>query len=274
MKFRGMPESLQTRPDGTFPDNHIANPARSHQLPGPDQQQAATPTGRRTRDSRGEEARPRGTREREDVVLATATRAAPATTGTGAARLADQANREWVIPHDQLACAEIVKRACAAAGFERKVVAEASDFSVQLQLVAAGIGVALVPRLAARALPDGLLLLRVDPRSTGTATRSPGAPPAAIPGSAGSSNCSRTTPPAALLSPDSVNERQHPRLAVTLLRMPRLTTSPLAARSLVVGRTLIGHRRPYPLVMAEAGRVAMSSTFAGSGLSGRGRRNR
>jgi DNA-binding transcriptional LysR family regulator len=99
----------------------------------------------------------------EDVVLATATHAGPATTATGAARLADQAHSEWVIPHDELACAEMVKRACGTAGFEPNVVAEATDFSVQLQLVAAGIGVALVPRLAARALPDGLQLLRVHP---------------------------------------------------------------------------------------------------------------
>lgn len=99
----------------------------------------------------------------EDVVLATATRAAPPTTGTGAARLADQAHSEWVIPHAELACAEMVKRACGAAGFEPAVVAEATDFSVQLELVAAGIGVALIPQLAARALPDGLELRRVHP---------------------------------------------------------------------------------------------------------------
>jgi DNA-binding transcriptional LysR family regulator len=34
---------------------------------------------------------------------------------------------------------------------------------VQLQLVAAGIGVALVPRLAAQGLPEGLQLLPVHP---------------------------------------------------------------------------------------------------------------
>jgi DNA-binding transcriptional LysR family regulator len=43
------------------------------------------------------------------------------------------------------------------------IVAQATDFSVQLQLVAAGIGVALVPRLAARGLPEGLQLLPVHP---------------------------------------------------------------------------------------------------------------
>jgi DNA-binding transcriptional LysR family regulator len=87
----------------------------------------------------------------------------PITTRSGAARLADQAHSDWVLPHDGFACAEMVKRACGAAGFQPSVVAEATDFSVQLELVAAGIGVALVPRLAARRLPEGLQLLPVFP---------------------------------------------------------------------------------------------------------------
>jgi DNA-binding transcriptional LysR family regulator len=97
----------------------------------------------------------------EEVLLATT---APAgVTRDGTARLADQANSEWVIPHAGLACAEMVKRACGAAGFEPTVVAEATDFSVQLELVARGVGVALVPRLAVHADLDGLVLRPVDP---------------------------------------------------------------------------------------------------------------
>jgi DNA-binding transcriptional LysR family regulator len=99
----------------------------------------------------------------EEVVLATAADSTPMTTRSGAARLADQAHSDWVIAHDERACAEMVKRACAAAGFRPSIVAEATDFSVQLQLVAARIGVALVPRLAARGLPEGLQLLPVHP---------------------------------------------------------------------------------------------------------------
>jgi DNA-binding transcriptional LysR family regulator len=95
----------------------------------------------------------------EEVLLAATTTTAPATTRSGTARLADLATSDWVMPHADLTCAEMVKRACAAAGFRPSVVAEATDYSVQLQLVAAGIGVALVPRLAAQALPDGLRLL-------------------------------------------------------------------------------------------------------------------
>ena len=99
----------------------------------------------------------------EEVVLATAAGNMPNTTPSGAARLADQAHSDWVLPHDGFVCAEMVKRACGAAGFQPNVVGQATDFSVQLQLVAAGIGVALVPRLAARGLPEGLQLLPVHP---------------------------------------------------------------------------------------------------------------
>jgi DNA-binding transcriptional LysR family regulator len=99
----------------------------------------------------------------EDVLLAVPASASPAKTATGAARLADLATNDWVVPHADLTCAEMVMRACATAGFQPHVVAEATDHSVQLRLVAAGIGVALVPRLAA--LPTtGLRLLPVHPR--------------------------------------------------------------------------------------------------------------
>ena len=99
----------------------------------------------------------------EEVLLALHASATPPTTRTGAARLADQARSEWVMPHAELTCAEMVKRACGAAGFAPTAVAEATDHSVQLELVAAGIGVALVPQLAARAVPDGVRLLHLHP---------------------------------------------------------------------------------------------------------------
>jgi len=94
----------------------------------------------------------------EDVLLATTAHAAPTPTRSGAARLQEQTSSDWVVPHAELACAEMVQRACGAAGFQPTVVAEATDFSVQLALVAAGIGVALVPRLAVQHAPEGLRL--------------------------------------------------------------------------------------------------------------------
>jgi DNA-binding transcriptional LysR family regulator len=99
----------------------------------------------------------------EELLLATAASSAAAATGAGAAHLADHAHSEWVIPNADLTCGEMVTRACAAAGFRPHVVAQATDFSVQLELVAAGIGVALVPRLAAGAVPEGVRLLPVHP---------------------------------------------------------------------------------------------------------------
>jgi DNA-binding transcriptional LysR family regulator len=99
----------------------------------------------------------------EDVLLAVPAGSSPATTAAGAARLADLATSDWVVPHAQLTCADMVMRACGAAGFQPQVVAEATDHAVQLRLVAAGIGVALIPRLAAQPAP-GLRLLPVHPR--------------------------------------------------------------------------------------------------------------
>ncbi len=69
----------------------------------------------------------------------------------GPVRLADFAAERWLAPDRAVSCYEMTRRACGAAGFVPRVVAEATDFSVLVALVAAGAGVALVPRLA---LPD------------------------------------------------------------------------------------------------------------------------
>jgi DNA-binding transcriptional LysR family regulator len=66
----------------------------------------------------------------------------------------------FLTPRIGTSCAEMTQRACARAGFVPRVVARASDFQVLLNLVAAGAGVALVPRLAARHLPQQVRLLR------------------------------------------------------------------------------------------------------------------
>src|SRR6202008_1574820 len=63
------------------------------------------------------------------------------------ARLAGYARRPWIAPPASTSCGELVRRACRAAGFEPRIVAETGDFSVACSLAAAGVGVALVPRL-------------------------------------------------------------------------------------------------------------------------------
>lgn len=66
-------------------------------------------------------------------------------------RLERFANLPWLVPAKDVSCHEMIQRACGAAGFVPDAVAEATDFAVLTALVAAGAGVALIPRLA---LPD------------------------------------------------------------------------------------------------------------------------
>jgi DNA-binding transcriptional LysR family regulator len=98
-------------------------------------------------------------------------------TGGAPERLADFADRAWVIPTPTVTCHTMVERACGLAGFRPRAVAETMDFSVQLALVAAGVGVALVPALTVDTVPDGVELVRLaDPieRRIQLAIREPG----------------------------------------------------------------------------------------------------
>jgi DNA-binding transcriptional LysR family regulator len=90
----------------------------------------------------------------EDVLLAVAAGQPDA----GQADLSDYAHHDWVLPHARWTCHEMVIRACAAAGFTPRAVATATDFAVQLALVRAGVGVALVPGLACIAVPAEVTL--------------------------------------------------------------------------------------------------------------------
>jgi DNA-binding transcriptional LysR family regulator len=92
-------------------------------------------------------------------------------------RLADFSDRPWIIPTPGVTCHTMVERACGLAGFRPRVVAETMDFSVQVALVAAGVGVALVPALTVDTVPDGVELVRLtDPieRKLLLAVREPG----------------------------------------------------------------------------------------------------
>ena len=93
----------------------------------------------------------------EPVWLATQADDPLAVDGVDLARFAERA---WVTPIRSLTCFDMVDRACGLAGFRPTVVAETIDFSVQLELVRAGLGVALVPELAVGTLPTGVVLVR------------------------------------------------------------------------------------------------------------------
>lgn len=62
--------------------------------------------------------------------------------------LADLRDESWVQPSSAGPCARHVVRCCRAAGFDPDVCFESDDYDTVQGLVAAGVGVALVPRLA------------------------------------------------------------------------------------------------------------------------------
>jgi DNA-binding transcriptional LysR family regulator len=72
-------------------------------------------------------------------------------------RLADLASENWICGRPQR-CAAALAAVCSRAGFTPRVTSEISDHESTKALVAAGAGVALVPHLATRTLPDGVVL--------------------------------------------------------------------------------------------------------------------
>jgi DNA-binding transcriptional LysR family regulator len=63
-------------------------------------------------------------------------------------RLADLREESWVQSSEASPCARHVVRSCLAAGFEPRVSFESDDYQTVQGLVAAGVGVALIPELA------------------------------------------------------------------------------------------------------------------------------
>lgn len=78
------------------------------------------------------------------VVVAPAGRLA----GRKPVKLTDLAGLDWVMPPDDAACGFAVRAACRAAGFEPRVRWETDDMLLLARAVAAGHGVAVLPRLA------------------------------------------------------------------------------------------------------------------------------
>ncbi|AZM74027.1 LysR family transcriptional regulator [Streptomyces sp. G3] len=79
--------------------------------------------------------------------------------GRDVADLADAAHEPWIAPMPQTPCRTHIMSACGAAGFTPDVVHHTVDWNVTAHLVANGLGVALVPRLA-RLTPE-LPIVRV-----------------------------------------------------------------------------------------------------------------
>jgi molybdate transport repressor ModE-like protein len=90
-----------------------------------------------------------------DAVLPTA----HALAGRDAVALEVLAGETWVGPSPGTSCHEVTLAGCAAAGFTPRLVHRSNDFPALMTFVAAGLGVALVPRLAQGHVPDGTIVV-------------------------------------------------------------------------------------------------------------------
>jgi molybdate transport repressor ModE-like protein len=79
--------------------------------------------------------------------------------GRGAIPLAALADETWVGPSPGTSCLEVTLAGCAAAGFTPSLVHRTNDFTAIMAFVAAGLGVALVPRLGQSNVPAGVTVL-------------------------------------------------------------------------------------------------------------------
>jgi DNA-binding transcriptional LysR family regulator len=101
-----------------------------------------------------------------------------------ALHLADLQDEAWVQTSAQSACARHVVRLCHAAGFEPIVSFESDDYQTIQGLVAAGVGVALIPELALTSVRDDIVVRELSPnaplrRVVAATSRSAGVAPAA-----------------------------------------------------------------------------------------------
>ena len=79
--------------------------------------------------------------------------------------LVDLADQQWVQTSASSPCARHVVRLCLAAGFEPDVAFESDDYETVQGLVAAGVGVALIPRLALTRVHSDIVVRELAPRS-------------------------------------------------------------------------------------------------------------
>ena len=85
--------------------------------------------------------------------------------GKQALRLTDLRDEDWVQTSAASPCARHVVRLCLAAGFEPNVSFESDDYETVQGLVAAGVGVALIPRLALTRVHPRIVVRSLSPRS-------------------------------------------------------------------------------------------------------------
>jgi DNA-binding transcriptional LysR family regulator len=85
--------------------------------------------------------------------------------GNSRLRLQDLGGESWIQTSAESPCAKHVVRSCHAAGFEPRVSFESDDYQTVQGLVAAGVGVALIPQLALSTVRPDVLVRPLDPDS-------------------------------------------------------------------------------------------------------------
>jgi molybdate transport repressor ModE-like protein len=78
-------------------------------------------------------------------------------------RLEDLASQSWVQTSSSSPCARHVVDSCRAAGFEPNVSFESDDYQTVQGLVAAGVGVALIPQLALSIVREDIVIRALSP---------------------------------------------------------------------------------------------------------------
>jgi DNA-binding transcriptional LysR family regulator len=78
-------------------------------------------------------------------------------------RLSDLRGEAWIQTSHESPCARHVVRCCHAAGFEPTVSFESDDYHTVQGLVAAGVGVALIPELALPVVREDIVIRRLAP---------------------------------------------------------------------------------------------------------------
>jgi DNA-binding transcriptional LysR family regulator len=85
----------------------------------------------------------------------------PKAWGRSTDRLAELADVAWVCSAANTPCGRSTLHACRLAGFEPDIRHRAIDFALTLDLVAAGLGAALVPGMALRNAPETIAVQRL-----------------------------------------------------------------------------------------------------------------
>ncbi|MFF0743050.1 LysR substrate-binding domain-containing protein [Streptomyces sp. NPDC004111] len=86
--------------------------------------------------------------------------------GRSDVRRAELAAERWICQPPGTVCHDWLMRTLRAAGYEPDIAHQAEENHTQLALIAAGLGIAVMPRLGRGVLPEGVVAVRLDPVPT------------------------------------------------------------------------------------------------------------